>query len=329
MSVKTSTKVINDGARASDIDILKNEGAKDIANSDRAYDDRINGLETEKQGMLNQIEKNKANQEKIQNEQTDFAIKKIEQQKDQAHKDYLKEQRGAYSDYQKQIDPYGVNAEQMASMGMQNTGYSESSKVAMYNAYQNRVMVARESYDKAVLNYDNSIMEAKLQNSSLLAEIASQALAQSLEITLNFAARADTLFTQKMAAQREIRNEYITRWKTLLDQMNTEAARAEQKRQFNEEMAFKQAQFNYQKEKDAASLGGIVNTTKTSDSSSDNSSNESSSGGDVQTTKNQSSNSKNGLILGPTILGKTLKNFGLNSGLQLYMKNGKAGIKKS
>jgi hypothetical protein len=70
----------------------------------------------------------------------------------------------------------------MASMGMRGTGYSESDKVAMYNAYQNRVAVARQTYNKLVTDYNNAMAEAKLQNSSALAQIAFNALQSGLQL---------------------------------------------------------------------------------------------------------------------------------------------------
>ena len=111
-------------------------------------------------------------QAKNQQAQTDFTIQQIEQKKAQAQQDYQKEQSGAYVDWQKQSDQYGANAEQMAAGGLANTGYSESSQVAMYNQYQNRVAVARESIKRAELEFDNQMTQARLQNSSVLAEIA-------------------------------------------------------------------------------------------------------------------------------------------------------------
>ena len=144
-----------------------------ISQSDKYYQDQINAS------------KDWANtQQQLQQDKTDFAIEQIEQQKAQANKDYTKEQSGAYVDWQKQSNKYGVNAEQMASSGMTNTGFSESSQVSMYNTYQNRVATARESYNLAVLNYNNSIKDAQLQNNSALAEIAYQALQQQLELSL-------------------------------------------------------------------------------------------------------------------------------------------------
>lgn len=123
-------------------------------------------------------------QQKLQQDRTDFTIEQIEQDKAKAEKDYIKEQQGAYADWQKQSNAYGVNAEVMASQGLTGSGYSESSQVAMYTAYQNRVATARESYNNLKLEYDNMIKDAQLQNSSALAEIAYNTLITGLEIEL-------------------------------------------------------------------------------------------------------------------------------------------------
>lgn len=173
-------------------------------------------------------------QTELQNEQTDFAIEKIEQQKDQAHKDYLKEQSGAYVDWQKQSNQYGTKAEQMASAGLTNTGFSESSQVSMYNTYQNRVATAREAYGRAVLNYDNAIKDAMLQNNAALAEIAYTALQQQLELSLQGFQYKNQLVLEQANKKLEIGNIYHNQYMDVLDQINHENAVAEDIRQFNE-----------------------------------------------------------------------------------------------
>lgn len=129
-------------------------------------DQRFKNIETEKQNKLNeansmyndmitntdnryneliQASKDYANtQSQNQQARTDFTIEQINQQKDKTQKDYTKEQMGAYTDWQKQSNKYGANAEIMASNGLANSGYSESSQVSMYNTYQNRIAQARE-----------------------------------------------------------------------------------------------------------------------------------------------------------------------------------------
>ncbi len=181
-------------------------------------------------------------QSQLQQEQTDFTIEQIEQQKQQAAKDYTKEQSGAYVDWQKQSNRYGVEAERQAAAGMDGTGFSESSQVSMYNTYQNRVATARESYNQAVLNYNNSIKEARLQNNSVLAEIAYQALQQQLELSLQGFQYKNQLILDQANKKLEVDNMYYNRYQDVLNQINHENAMAEEIRQFekNYELQTKQ-----------------------------------------------------------------------------------------
>lgn len=183
-------------------------------------------------------------QQQLQQDNTDFAIEQIEQQKAQSQKDYTKEQAGAYTDWQKQSNAYGVNAEQMAQSGLANTGYSESSQVSMYNTYQNRVATARESYNLAVMNYNNSIKDAQLQNNSKLAEIAYTALQQQLELSLQGFQYKNQLIAEQANKKMEVDNTYYSRYQDVLAQMNQENAMAEEIRQYNESMKEDTRQFN-------------------------------------------------------------------------------------
>lgn len=176
-------------------------------------------------------------QSQLQQEQTDFAIEQIGQQKEQAEKDYTKEQSAAYVDWQKQSNEYGTEAEKMASAGLANTGFSESSQVGMYNAYQNRVATARESYNQAILNYNNAIKDARLQNNSALAEIAYQSLQQQLELSLQGFQYKNQLILEQANKKVEMDNMYWGRYQDVLNQINTENALDEQIRQFNQTYA--------------------------------------------------------------------------------------------
>jgi hypothetical protein len=243
-------------------------------NNEINYDDeRLTQVESEKEAALSeldqtydgmiadsdkftqqQIDATKAWEEKqteIQNEKTNFAIEQIEQQKDQAKKDYIKEQSGAYVDWRKQSNEYGVKAEEMASAGLRDTGYSESSQVSMYNTYQNRVAVARESFNRAVLNYDNAIKDARLQNNAVLAEIAYNSLEKQTELAVQNFQYKNTLITQKTDKKLETKNMFHNWYQDVLGQINTEKALAEETRQFNEQMKLEKEKFKYQKKKDA------------------------------------------------------------------------------
>lgn len=213
---------------------IDKEGAAAVKDSNAMYDDMIKQSDGYFQSQIDAVNEYGEEQKKNQQEQTDFAIEEINQQKEQLHQDYLKEQSGAYADWQKQSDQYGANAEQMAASGLANTGYSESSQVSMYNTYQNRVATARETYVRAKQNYDNAITEARLQNNSLLAEIAFTTLQTSLELSLQGFQYKNTLIQDKAAVARDIDRDYYNRYQDRINQINTENAMAEQIRQFNQ-----------------------------------------------------------------------------------------------
>ena len=226
-------------------------------NADRIY-----------QQMADAAQQYAAKQSALQQERTDFTIEQIEQQKEQAHKDYTKEQSGAYVDWQKQSNQYGTNAEQMAASGMSGTGYSESSQVSMYNTYQNRVATAREAYSRAVLNYDNAIKDAQLQNNAALAEIAYNALQTQLSLSLEGFQYKNSLIMAESEAKMSVDNNYYGRYQDVLAQINQENAFVEQQRQFNANLAEErrqhnanlaeeQRQFDKRLESEGGTIGGL------------------------------------------------------------------------
>jgi hypothetical protein len=239
---------------------LTNEGNTEVKKSDAMYDSQIKETDSYTDKQVNAVKNWEKTQTKIQNQQTEFAIDKINQQKDQTHKDYIKEQSGAYTDWQKQSNQYGANAEAMAAQGMGKTGYSESSQVSMYVAYQNRVATARESYNRAVLEYDNAIKEARLANSSALAQIAYDSLQKRLELSLAGFQYKNALIQQKASARREISQDYWSRYNAMYGNIQSENALNESAKhnQVVEENAAAQLQlekekFNYSKAQDKLS----------------------------------------------------------------------------
>ena len=187
--------------------------------------------------------------EKSANEQTEFAIDEIERQKETAKKDYIKEQSGAYKDWQKQSDPYGVNAEKNAAAGMTNTGYAESSKVSMYNQYQARVTVARESFQRSIDNYNASITQARLQNNATLAQIAYETLVKQAEYAATFLMKKTELLTSLAQGKATLKQQSTQNYLSVLQQLQDEA-------QFNETMKFQREQFDWQKSQAAKSSSG-------------------------------------------------------------------------
>lgn len=213
---------------------------------DKTYGEMIGSTDDYYKSQIDATKQWETKQSQLQQEKTDFAIEQIEQKKDQAKKDYTKEQSGAYVDWQKAKNDYGTNAEKMADAGLASSGFSESSQVSMFNTYQNRVMTARETFNRAVLDYDNAIKDARLQNNSALAEIAYNALQKRLELSLQGFQYKNQLILDKANKRTEVDRDYYTRYQDVLKQLNTENALAEQIRQYNEEMALKNKQFNEQ-----------------------------------------------------------------------------------
>lgn len=209
------------------------ESDKQVAldNIDETYGEMLNGASKYYQDQITASKEWEQTQKNNQQAQTDFAIQQINQQKAQSEKDYQKEQSGAYVDWQRESNRYGANAEELAVSGMLNTGYGESSQVRMYNTYQNRIASARQSFELAKRNYDNAITEARLQNNSILAEIAYNAYQQQLELSLAEFQYKNSLVAEMESRKAETENNYYNRYLDVLNQINKENAIAIEKEQ--------------------------------------------------------------------------------------------------
>lgn len=183
-------------------------------------------------------------QQAQQQAETDLAVERLETEKSALERDYLKEQSGAYVDFQKQSNAYGVTAEKLASAGLRNTGYGESSAVGMYNAYQNRVAAARETYGSAVENYNLAIKEAQTQNSAALAEIAYKALETQLALSLEGFEYRNELLTELTDRRAALDSEYHDRYLDVLGQIDRENEFREQQRQFDLNLQLKQREYD-------------------------------------------------------------------------------------
>lgn len=196
-------------------------------------------LENKYASNLQQQNEMLAQQSQIQKEQskanTEQVINEINQQKEYANKDFNKEARGAYTDYQKTINPYGAQAEQVASNGLGNTGYSETSKINAFNTYQNRYATAKSSADKIQQDFNNQITQARLSGNKELAEIALNELQTKMTNLWN-QLNLDTTLAQNKVSYNQ--------W---LDEFNYN------KQQDEIANAFAREQFEYQKLQDALS----------------------------------------------------------------------------
>ena len=270
---------------------VEEEKQSQLEQYNKAYDDLINERNTFTQQQQDYVNNWQATQEQIANDNLNHQIELYNQQKDKAEKDYQREARASYADYQKEVDRYGVSRENVVNNGLSNSGYAESSKVDMYNAYQNRLASARQSLNDIKLEFDNAIKEATMQNNATLAENALSALKQKLDIALEGFNYKDTQTQNKLTWQNNINNNYYNRYKDVESQINYENEQAEAARQFDEQMAYKKeqdriAQENWEKEY-ALQQAQLASSKSYSSNSSSNSS---SGGGTVLTGGSGSSN---------------------------------------
>jgi len=229
--------------RLTDVERESAQRKQEVSNN---FNQMINERDAYTQQQQQNVNSWAQQQTELQQAKTDQAINKINQSKEQGAKDYTREQKGAYTDYMKQSNQYGANAEMMARQGMSNSGYSESSQVSMWNTYQNRYATARESYQKAVLEWDNMIKDAELSNNETLANIAQQKLEQSLQLALQGFEYKNNLTIQRDSRIDEIENYYNNKYNEVLAQINREYEYEQQQKQYEEEQRRWQAEFDEQ-----------------------------------------------------------------------------------
>ena len=235
-------------ANNNDLKAIEEERETAIEQSNSRYDEMIGSVEQKYDDLQEQVTENAEQQAQIQQDRTDLALKQLEQQKEKAEKEHVKEQSNAYTDWQKQSAAYGANAEAMASMGLKGTGYAESSQVRMYTAYQSRVASAKASLDAAILSYNNGMDEAKLQNSAALAQIYAQANQQRLELALQGFQYQNQLIQEKANQELQLKSYYDSKWQNALSQINREkelALQAERDKRDYELELLKLQQENY------------------------------------------------------------------------------------
>lgn len=223
---------------------VEDEKNQKLEETNKTYQDLINernDLTNQQNDLVNQWQQT---QNENLDKQLQFQQDLINQQKQEAEKSYQDEAKSAYTDYRKETDNYGVSREQQLASGLGGAGgYSESSRVSMYNTYQNRLSTARQSMDKAYLEFDNAIREAQLTNDVTKAENALQALQQKLQIALEGFNYKSEQTQNKLAMQQQINSEYYNRYQDVLNQINYENEQAEARRQWEAEYALqKQAQ---------------------------------------------------------------------------------------
>lgn len=150
------------------------------------YED-IDNLMNQQNNLLNEQQKKQAD---LINQQTQIQTDELNHEKAKIDKDVEKTTSGLYTNWQKQANQYGVQAEQLAQQGLANSGYAETTKTALYNTYQKNVTDTLNNARELKSDYDFKIAQARQQGSVQQAQAALDLYKQRAELlTQNYELR--------------------------------------------------------------------------------------------------------------------------------------------
>ena len=123
---------------------------------------QINDFKRESSTYLDAYKAAQTAQEKQIDANVRAAINRLNEQKNAAEEAKKEADRVAYNTYLRAVNPYGANAQQVASLGLGNSGFSETNLASMGNEYQEAMSRARLERDAAIRNINLQIEEARL-----------------------------------------------------------------------------------------------------------------------------------------------------------------------
>ena len=109
-------------------------------------------------------------QQNLVNQQVQQSVDQLNYDKQKIDQNVQKQNQGLYTNYQKMANNYGVQAEQRAQMGLANSGYAETSRVNLFNAYQKNVTDTLNSANQLKADFDFQINQARQQGNITLAQ---------------------------------------------------------------------------------------------------------------------------------------------------------------
>lgn len=202
-------------------------------------------------------------QNDISDKQLEHYKKIIEQEKDEARRNFKTESNKALNDYTSFVNPYGYQAEAMASNGLSNTGVSETAKLGGWNSYQNRLASANKAMQDAFTSFDNDLNEAILNNDVQKAQNALEKLQMQIEFADSFYSNKMNIGQNQLNNKQALDSEYYERYQDIISQINYEREREEARRQYEEQFAYQkqldgQEQSNWEREYALSKENGTV-----------------------------------------------------------------------
>lgn len=215
------------------------------------YDD-IDNLNNETNQLYDEQLKQQQN---IINTSTQQTIDEIERNKQKADEQVAKTNKALYTDYQKQINPYGVNSENLVEQGLGGSGLAETTKANYYNTYQNARTEATNNANTIKADFDAQIVKARQNGDLQMAQSALEMYKQKINDLYN---TYNLKFQQDQFAYGKEQD--------ALAQSNWEKEYQKALEQANWERQFNQAQFDYNKSIDDRNYNYQVERDKVADS---------------------------------------------------------------
>ena len=166
-------------------------------------------------------------------------VDELNREKEKLDKETQKTTSGLYSSWQKQANQYGAGMEQLAQQGLGNSGYAESTRTSLYNAYQKSVTDTLNNANELKADYDFKITQARQNGSVQQAQAALDLYSQRLQLlTQNYELRQNR---EQYLYQQERDRISDQQWQKSFD---------EQVRQNEIENQWRQKEFDYQQQRD-------------------------------------------------------------------------------
>lgn len=218
---------------------LEKEKTTTLNNQNKLYDNLL----SQNQELLNKQnswqDTYQTQQNAIYDKSTQLATSDLQQKQQANEQAYQKEATASESSYQKAINPYGVQAEQQAAAGLQNSGYSETAKMMAYNTARNRTAIARSTAKTVDAEYQKAISEAQLNNDTQKAALALELLQSKLQNELTAFQTSSGLQQNKLASQQATDQTYYGKYQDVIAQQNYEKEQANALKQYEQELLYK------------------------------------------------------------------------------------------
>lgn len=168
-------------------------------------------------------------------------------QKRNVQNQYANANRMAYQAYVNASNPYGAAAEQNARLGLANSGYSESSKMRLANAYQQSIGENTRARDEYINELDNALIEARykgdIELANALSEHKMRVYQYGIDAAEAIAAQQNQAYNAAMDYERDRWNRSVDERRLANDDRAFYADEAFRNRKFDADEAFRYKQF--------------------------------------------------------------------------------------